>query len=671
MMNRILIGFAFGLLGSGLFAEESLEMELDRQTPVAPDSPIPVTDFFRPVYMTRPTLNRSGTHIAAMVSGGSDRYQLMVIDRAEGTHDTISGKAHMDVLNPRWLADDRVSYLLSAEKLYGLALMVAPINRLNRSYPIYQYGGAQIIGVPQDNPMRPSIWLRSDDRGIRGGVLELDARRKGGSLINLWNDRRRPGGWAEVQEMNSKSARKAYPVPAHGQAFDYLADRDGNLAYAMTVEDGVGWIHYWTGEEWIKSSLDTDKWKLSSVGNRPYEIVVRNDRSEGAPGALYFADVKTGEVGAMIFQDSDYDVWGAFFRDPQSRNLVGFRYDQAGPRTVWFDEKYQALQKTLDASFPGQVVRIVEGNEAATVFLLSVSSDRQSSSFYVIDSVKRSLDLVAASRPWLDPERMQPRRIMKFETAEGHPLDAYFTLPAGATTENPPPLVVIPHDGPWRRDRWHFNAEAQFLASRGYAVLQPNYRGSSGYNWMFPFEDRWDFVKMHEDVTRAAQTLIASGRVDGGRVAIAGSAFGGYLALMGAVHEPDLYKCAITFAGISDWEDHINAKAQVKHEYPDFQVLVRYLGDPSASPELFERISPLRRADEIEIPILVAHGKEDRVVSVQQSHRLIAELKRHGVEHESLLLSGEGHGTYQVENSVEYYAAMEAFLGKHLKPEDS
>lgn len=193
MFLRGLSGVLAGLMMTGLAIADEPEMELDRLNPVEGDRQIPVADFFRPLYMMSPTINRAGTHIAAMVSGGSDRYQLMVIDREEGTQDRLGGAPQTDIYSPRWLSDDRVSYRLVTDKFYGVALMAAQVGKLSQTYPIYQYGGARVIGVPYEKKMRPLIWSSQDDRGLTAGVLELDARRKGGSLINLWQDRARPG----------------------------------------------------------------------------------------------------------------------------------------------------------------------------------------------------------------------------------------------------------------------------------------------------------------------------------------------------------------------------------------------------------------------------------------------------------------------------------------------
>jgi dipeptidyl aminopeptidase/acylaminoacyl peptidase len=228
----------------------------------------------------------------------------------------------------------------------------------------------------------------------------------------------------------------------------------------------------------------------------------------------------------------------------------------------------------------------------------------------------------------------------------------------------------LPHGGPWVRDSWGFHArnEAQFLASRGYAVLQPNYRGSEGYDWMFPPEDRWDFRKMHDDVTDATKAMIASKLIDGSRVAIMGASFGGYLAISGVVNEPELYRCAVTIAGVFDWADMIKDRKYDQFDNPSYGRFLRKLGDPAREPEKFDGISPSRHVDRIRVPVFVSHGRDDPIADISQSKHLVSELEKYHVPYESLLVSEEGHGMGHLKNEVELYTRIEAFLGKYLAP---
>jgi dipeptidyl aminopeptidase/acylaminoacyl peptidase len=225
---------------------------------------------------------------------------------------------------------------------------------------------------------------------------------------------------------------------------------------------------------------------------------------------------------------------------------------------------------------------------------------------------------------------------------------------------------VLAHGGPWARDTWGFNGEVQFLASRGYAVVQPNYRGSDGYDWMFPGPDRWDFWKMHEDVTDAAKAMIASGYVDADRIAIMGGSFGGYLAVSGVVNEPDLYRCAITEAGVFDWEEDLKVQKHDRFDSPSYARYLMNLGDPKKNPALFDKISPGRHTSRIRVPVFVAGGKDDPVVEITQSKSLISELKKNNVPHETYIVGREGHGMGNLTHKVELYRRIEAFLAKHM-----
>jgi dipeptidyl aminopeptidase/acylaminoacyl peptidase len=255
---------------------------------------------------------------------------------------------------------------------------------------------------------------------------------------------------------------------------------------------------------------------------------------------------------------------------------------------------------------------------------------------------------------------------MSFKAHDGCAVDCYLTFPEGAAQKKPLPLVVLVHGGPWVRDEWEFNPDVQFLASRGYAVFRPNYRGSAGYDWRFPVGDDWKFRKMHEDVTDGVRQLLKSDWFDPQRVAIMGSSFGGYLALCGATYEPGLYRCAITEAGVFDWTMMMNDARRQRRESPRYEFLLHHLGDPRKLQAEFDEISPMKHIDQVKIPLLIAHGKSDSVVSVDQSKRLIAELKRRKVPCEVLLKSGEGHGMARLDDRVEPYTMVEAFLARNL-----
>jgi dipeptidyl aminopeptidase/acylaminoacyl peptidase len=459
-----------------------------------------------------------------------------------------------------------------------------------------------------------------------------------------------------------------YPVPQLGITYHYLADKEGRLQYAFTSNEGTLAMYRLHEDRWEKCPVDLENIDVVACADEPGQVVVIGPRQEGKPRALQLMDATTGRLGAVLLQDDAYDFNGWLYRSPATHGIIGATFQRNGPRTVWFSEDYRSLQKILDGFFPGLVVQIIGSNEAQDLFLVCTFSDRQPVVYHWVDLGKQAAGLIKNSAPWIDPQRMQPQNILKFKTRDGHRLDAYLTLPAGASKKNPPPLVVLSHGGPWVRDTWGFNGEVQFLASRGYAVLQTNYRGSTGYGWMFPREDEWDFRKMHDDVTDATKAIIASGLIDARRIAIMGGSFGGYLALAGVVNEPALYRCAVTIAGVFDWEQQIKAEKYYQYDSPGYARMIRKLGDPKQQRQKFDAISPGRHADQIRVPVFVAGGKDDYTVEIEQSRTLISALEKYHVPHETLLVREEGHGMGHLDNQVELYTRIEAFLAKNLAP---
>jgi acetyl esterase/lipase len=551
-----------------------------------------------------------------------------------------------------------------------MGMMVADVGELRASHPLLQYAGARLIGIPKRDRSHPLVWLSSDalDRGQDMGVSVIDTKINTGGIRNL---RAAGTDWSmvvETREANSRHIIDRYPVAPGGLGLNYLTDRDGELAYGFTMADGLGSVHRFENGNWLKCPIDFDQVDVRSAGNLPGQLVVLAPSEEGKPRALRFMEASTGTPGEVLVQDPDYDFSGWTFRDPVSREIVGAMYDRAGPHTVWFSKAYQRAQKAVEALFPQRLVRVIDVDESGR-FLVSVFSDRQPPIYHRVDLKARTVGLLKNSSPWIDPERMRPMNVLNYKTRDGRKLDAYVTLPVGASKQTPAPLVVLPHGGPWVRDTWGFDAQVQFLASRGFAVLQPNYRGSPGYDWRFPEEDLYDFQKMHGDVTDAAKALLATGLVDAKRVAIMGTSFGAYLALCGAVNEPDFYRCAVAIAGVFDWEAVMKDARSEQYSSAQYGYMKRKLGDPKKQQDKYEAISPVRHIERVRVPVFVSHGKDDPIAHVGESKRLIAELKKHRVLHETLLIGGEGHGMAHLKNEVELHSRIEVFLRKHLAAE--
>lgn len=664
---KLMVAPCVALVCGFAVAQAAEKIDLKRIAPVPANEPIPIADFFRPRILSEPTISPSGTRVASIITSGEDKRELFVHDLKSKKDEFASFRGDRDIYSAIWLTDDQIIYFLSARKMYGLGMIGARVGRLRKSYPIQQYFATRLIAVPPKDRLHPLVWNRSDIETTRDqGASILNTRDFGGYILNILDA---SASWNEIldsRDVSEKHVDKTYPIPGPGITYRYLADREGKLAYAFTSDGGDLSMLRLEDGKWLKCPIDLELYSVIGAGNNPGEIVVVDPKSDNKPCAVRFMDAATGTPGEVLLQDDAYDFTGGFYRAPDTREILGAEYERDGPRVVWFSPKYQQLQRLLDASFPGQVVRIVDSDDAQQIFLVACYSDRQPTIYNIVDLAHRSAGLFKSSTPWIDPTRMQPMNMLKFKTRDGFKLDAYLTLPAGASKENPPPLVVLPHGGPFLRDTWGFDPEVQFLASRGYAVLQPNYRGSTGYGWMFTEEQEWDFSAMHNDVTDATKAVVASGYVDPDRVAIMGGSFGGYLSIYGVTDDPDLYRCAVTIAGVFDWAAQMKQEKSERYYSPSYDRAIRKLGDPKAAPELFDRISPIHRINQIRVPVLVAGGKDDSVVEIEQSKTLISELQKSGVTYEAMLVGEEGHGMGHLDNRVELYRRIEAFLAKNL-----
>ncbi len=624
------------------------KINLDRTTPVPDNEPIPIQDFFRALILRTPKLNPSGTHIAAIINPAIDHTELMVYDlKTQAIERVGAPTGDYDIYWTEWLNDKRLLYTVGFNKWLTEGLYAANIGALQGAYPLVLRGGPELVAVPPNNRTHP-LFRIGPQSSITGEF---------GEVIRFNTDNRH------------NNFTKDYPILKSKDGFEvkYLADKDGNLEFGFTSNHGVLSLHRLEGDHWEKCPEDLEEMDVIDAGDNPGEIIVLGPRADGKPRPLQVVEAATGKVLDVLWQDKTYDFNGWLYRDPASHNIVGAFTDRGGPQVIWFTQAYRDLQKAIDKLFPGQVVRIFGTNEAGTVVLISTFSDRQPAKYSWVDLEKHSANLIKTSAPWLDPKRMQSMSAIKYKTRDGHQLDAYVTMPAGASKENPPPLVVLPHGSQFERSTWEFNSEVQFLASRGYAVLQPNYRGSAGYSWMFSKEEEWAFRKMSDDVTDATKAMIASGLVDSKRIAIFGTGFGGYLAFSGAAFEPGLYACVAGISPVLDWAKVLQDQKTFQFSSAYYSRMILKLGDPKSEPDKFAAMSPMRHADQIRIPVLIGNGEYDLTVELNDAKDLASSVRRKDISAEVVTYSSETDSIEHLGHKIDFYTRLEAFLAKNLK----
>ena len=646
-------------------------VDLSRETPVGPAEQIPIVDFFRPPILWQPQLNLAGTHIAAILNTAEDHTELIVYDMRNQKFDRIGGHGKDDIFTFEWLNSKRLIFSLHAKGGGGSGWIAAEVDALNSAYPVIQLVGSDLIAVPPGNRLHPVVKLAANslNAGKYGEVAVITTDNNSrAQIVELVGDL--PSDTRDVvYENNVKHIVSRYPVlkTDTGCDYRYIADREGKLAFGFKNQDGHLTLHQLVGDTWQQCPEDLEEIEVFGAGDNPGEIVVVGERKDGKPRPLEVLDAASGKVVKVLWEDPVYDFDGWLYRDAKTNQILGVMGNKKGPFSFWFDEGYRNLQKNLGKMFPGQVVRIIGTDESGKMVLFYSYSDRQPAIYSWADLEKHTAGMFKNAMPWIDPERMQPVNILPYKNRDGRQFDAYVTLPKGATKQNPPALVVMPASGD-SRYTWGYDAEAQFLASRGYAVLQPNIRVLSGYRWMYPKESEWEFRKMHDDITDATKTLVASGLVDRNRVAIMGTSVGGYLALCGVAFEPSLYRCAVAVSpDCVDWGKLIDDQRYYKYDGGLFFLRASlWLGDPKKETEKFNAISPLRHADDIRVPVLVSDGEYDLSAKIAMDKDLVSAVRRKGLAAESINFSFEHSGVNQLDHKLELYQRIEEFLAKNL-----
>jgi dipeptidyl aminopeptidase/acylaminoacyl peptidase len=379
--------------------------------------------------------------------------------------------------------------------------------------------------------------------------------------------------------------------------------------------------------------------------------------------ALYSLDLKSKDV-RKVFGFERASV-GKLLLDFSGTRLVGVAGYADRPIYHWLSSEDPAtkIYGALFGAFPEKQVSVTSTSEDGRLAVVFVNSDTDPGQYYLFDTQTMKGKLLRLVRKWIDPQTMRPKTSFTMKARDGMELHGYVTRPAG---DGPFPLVVLPHGGPYGvRDTWGFDWEVQVLASRGYAVLQVNFRGSGGYGMDFEAAGNHEWgARMQDDVTDATRWAIEQKIALADRTCIFGASYGGYAALMGAVREPKLYRCAIGYAGVYDLELMLTS-ADVPRSKSGRAYLETALGSDHA--ELRSR-SPVHGAQQIEVPVLLIHGKEDWRADFQQAKRMKAALESNRKQFEWMALSGEGHGAYDEQTRREVYERVLQFLERNLAP---
>jgi dipeptidyl aminopeptidase/acylaminoacyl peptidase len=503
--------------------------------------------------------------------------------------------------------------------------------------------------------------------------------------------RGRDRGWGSVDDLPEHANGHFYmgAISWESQDHSYLYDVDANTNTRHLVGDiGVGGMdfmvapdgqaHFAYGRndnfEYVVYHRENGHWQrlaAAQIGGTFAPLSVAPDHQriyawydkDGGPASLVEQD-ETGSNREVLAASGFGQVAGIEWT-PLPRQPFATILDTGVPQVRYIDPNLPAakLHRALAMKFPGQYVHFIDYSEDGSQLLFGVSSDRTPGSYFLIGmhdyKVKRLFD----AAPWIDPAKMAERRPLHFKASDGTELEAILTFPPGRTEANLP-MVLLPHGGPIGiSDDWFYDGDSQFLASRGYLVLQINYRGSGGRGEDFKEAGylKWG-TRIQQDLIDGVKWAVAEHYADPARVCVYGGSFGGYSAMMTVIRAPGMFKCAVGYAGIYDLK-MMYRKGDIRSSKSGRSYLTTVIGRDDAE---LDANSPDKLADHIDVPVLLIHGEDDQRAPFAQAKAMRAALDAAHKSYEWMSKPGEGHGFYDEKNRVDFYNALQAFLEKHI-----
>jgi len=448
---------------------------------------------------------------------------------------------------------------------------------------------------------------------------------------------------------------------------NWITDHTGLIRFA-TKTDGTDNVYYYRATEaepfteYMRVGYK-DSWNpvLFTFDNK--NLIVSHNLNGRDKNAIVEWDLASKKETKLLQDNPDYDMGGVDF-SRKRKVITMYTWEGEKMERKIIDEKTKKLFDQLQVKFPGYYISVVSENDDETKRTISINSDRTSGRFYYHEDGKDDVTLLCDRTPWIKEEQMAEMKPISYISRDGLTIHGYLTLPVGRDAKNLP-VVVNPHGGPWARDSWWFNQEVQFLANRGYAVLQMDFRGSTGYgrkHWESSFK-QWGKT-MQNDITDGVKWLIKEGIADSNRIAIYGASYGGYATLAGITFTPDLYACAVDYVGVS------NLFTFMKTIPPYWEAwrkqMYEMVGDPAKDSILMREASPVFHVKNIKCPLFVAQGANDPRVNKAESDQMVDAIKKRGVHVEYMVKNDEGHGFYNEENRFDFYGVMEQFLDQHI-----
>jgi len=620
--------------------------------PAAATAPPPVEAYAHPPLAADLSLSPDGTHVAYVAPAGGK--PVLVIRRllmAEGDRPVVIPVGDFRILWLAWANSNTLIFeLLGTESVM--------VSGPDRKIPV-RY--SRLIAAERDGSNVREIYRPKFEPGYykttSGQILQfIDDEH----VMIAVPDRARQ----VVGKLNIYTGRLEHQDRDNRQDLIYLPDPSGQLRLARSFSDRTGKLTYWyrtSLNEDFKPLVEFDPLAedgMDVLGFGPDDQLYVVSWHESDRAAVYTFDIATGTLGGKVLGDDMYDVDAPIL---QKGRVVGLTYMRDMPVRVFFDPALQQLQETLDRAIPDSTELIIERTRDGRFTLVASHAPNLPTIYRLFDRDTRQFMPFADTFPEIPDEALATRQAVTYKARDGLTIPGYLTLPPGKEARNLP-FVVMPHGGPIARDDQKFDILSQFLAGRGYAVLQPNFRGSSGYGAAFMKAGlrQWGRA-MQTDVVDGVRWAIETGVADPDRICIVGWSYGGYSALMGAVQNSDLFKCAIATAPVTNL-DRLWKELRWSGLATQFNRSL-FFGEKN---DALREVSPYHQAKRIGIPVMLIHGDLDAQAFIQHSRDMVDALLNARIPHEYIEIDGMDHSPRTTEEMARVLSAWERFLKQHI-----
>lgn len=599
---------------------------------------IALEDFFRKPTKASFEPSPNGEHLA-FLQPWENRMNIFVQLKGEADAVQITHETEQDIRSFGWLTDSRLLYMLDTggDENYRL-------------YAVDLDGTNTIELTPYENTVS----------------IPLDLLKNNEQEILIQMNKRDPRIF-DVYRLNVHTAELTLVAENPGNITGWLTDHQGAVRLATATEGDKSLLLYRETENDEFRIVQTTNYNerfqpLLFAYNDSAHIYALSNVGRDKTALVEF-DLDTGHVLDTLFEHEEVDVSGVLSSDKQQK-LLGTVYVTDKTQYHFFDQSRAQLQQNLEKKLPNYEIDVLSISPDETTVILLASNDKSRGTYYSYSVQTDELTVLAELNPWLKEEQLADMKPIQYTARDGLTIHGYLTLPKGIEAKQLP-VVINPHGGPWARDRWGYNPEVQFLASRGYAVLQMNFRGSTGYGREFldAGNKQWGQA-MQDDITDGVQWLIDQGIADPERVAIYGASYGGYAALAGVTFTPDLYAAGVSYVGPSNLFTLLDSLPP--YWEPERRTFHERMGHPVEDKDLLQEVSPLFHVDQITAPLFIAQGANDPRVKQAESDQIVAALQERGVQVPYMLKANEGHGFRNQENVFDFYRALENFLGLYL-----